>query len=87
ILIAPYELSESMRIWIKKLNQQAKSLGIADMNCCISLLLKNLPLLIQRWVFTRPASVVSSWDSLVEVLIERFGLSEEEDNEHLFKAL
>ncbi|KAG1436450.1 hypothetical protein G6F57_020659 [Rhizopus arrhizus] len=48
IPVAPYELHQSLRIWLKNFTQQATVHGITDMNLCAPYLPRYMPLELQE---------------------------------------
>ncbi|CEP15288.1 hypothetical protein [Parasitella parasitica] len=85
--IAPYELTSSIRIWLKQFEQQTKIHGITSMDNCTPHLTRYMPLIIQQWIPTLSPQVTSSWTLLTEALITRFGVAADEDNRILLKQL
>ncbi|CEP17044.1 hypothetical protein [Parasitella parasitica] len=81
-----YELTTSIRIWLKQYEQQARIYGIISMDNCATHLTRYMPLVIQQWIPTLDPSIVSSWSLLKEALITRFGIPEE-DNRLLLKEI
>ncbi|KAI8065320.1 uncharacterized protein B0P05DRAFT_446288, partial [Gilbertella persicaria] len=85
--MATYDLNNSIRIWLRQFEQQARIHGVISMDSCTTHLTRYMPLVIQQWIPTLAPSIVSSWDLLKEALITRFGIPEEEDNRLLLKQL
>ncbi|KAI8373353.1 hypothetical protein BD560DRAFT_328181, partial [Blakeslea trispora] len=85
--MAKYDLTSSIRIWLRQFHQQAQIHGIVNMDICTVHLAQYMPNVIQQWIPTLAPTIVSSWTLLTESLITRFGILEEEDNRRLLKQL
>ncbi|KAG0735284.1 hypothetical protein G6F57_013597 [Rhizopus arrhizus] len=86
ILIAPYDLHSTLRIWLRNFEQQARIHGITNLDTCGVHLPRYLPTIIQQWMPTQPLEIVGQWSLLTKSLLARFGLPEE-DNRRLLKDL
>ncbi|RCH89547.1 hypothetical protein CU098_004800, partial [Rhizopus stolonifer] len=63
IPIAPYDLKQSLRIWLKNFDQQAAIHGISNFNTCCMHIGRYLPSIIQQWILTQPPEIVATWDT------------------------
>ncbi|KAI8876109.1 hypothetical protein K501DRAFT_279714 [Backusella circina FSU 941] len=87
IPVAPYDLQQSLRIWLKNFEQQAALHGISNFNTYCMHIGRYLPPIIQQWIPTQPPEIVTRWSLLTESFLVRFGLPEEEDNRRLLRDL
>ncbi|KAG1534277.1 hypothetical protein G6F49_013387 [Rhizopus delemar] len=71
IPIEPYQLGNSLRVWIIQFEQQATVHGIEDFNIVATQLSRYLPVVIQQWIPTLPVNVRTNYSLLREALLNR----------------
>ncbi|KAG1040660.1 hypothetical protein G6F43_012245 [Rhizopus delemar] len=87
IPIEPYQLGNSLRVWIIQFEQQATVHGIEDFNIVATQLSRYLPVVIQQWIPILPVNVRTNYSLLREALLNRFAMAEEEENRILLRQL
>ncbi|KAI8334144.1 hypothetical protein EDC96DRAFT_418305, partial [Choanephora cucurbitarum] len=87
IPIEPYQLDNSLRVWMIEFEQQAAVHRIDGLKNAASQLSKYLPLVIQRWIPTLAVSIRFNFALLKEALLSRFAMAEDEENRLLLRQL
>lgn len=70
-----YQINNSLRVYFFEFEQQAKYLGITDMDLCTVTLCKFLPDNMRNWIIHLPNAIKSKWTTLTQNLLQYFGKS------------
>ena len=64
--IPKYQINNSLRVYFFEFEQQAKYLGITDMDLCTVTLCKFLPDNMRNWIIHLPNAIKSKWTTLTQ---------------------
>lgn len=75
IVMPPFKIGESLRIWLIEFQQQAEYADVVDMNECCRITGRVMPKQIQNWIATVPVNIKRSWPLFTQALTLQFGRS------------
>ncbi|KAI8646187.1 hypothetical protein BD408DRAFT_337351, partial [Parasitella parasitica] len=82
-----YDLSDSLRIYLKEFELLASFVGIEDMDICTVQLGKHMSPIIKNWLPTQTADIRKTWVTLKEQLLLQFGKPAEVEYREFTKNL